>query len=83
MVIINDLGKPRKWAMLEKYDLQWPSHCQLTGPENWIVLREIFFVCGYLPIGSSFCGSSKFPALARGIGFPELELLSLCCRECL
>ena len=34
MVIINNLGKPRKWTMLEKYDLQWPSHCQLIGPEN-------------------------------------------------
>lgn len=34
MVIINNLGKPRKWTMLEKYDLQWPSHCLLIGPEN-------------------------------------------------
>lgn len=44
MVIINDLGKPRKWTMLEKYDLQWPSHCQLIGPENWIILERDFYL---------------------------------------
>lgn len=44
MVIINDLGKPRKWTMLEKYAVQGPSHCQLNGPENWIVLERGFYL---------------------------------------
>lgn len=43
-VIINDLGKPRKWTMLEKCDFQWPSYCQLIGPENWIVLERHFYL---------------------------------------
>lgn len=42
MVIINDLGKPREWTMLEKYDLQWPSHCQLIGQK--IVLEKDFYL---------------------------------------
>lgn len=44
MVIIKDLGKPRKWIMLGKYDFQWPSYCQLIGPENWIVLERDFYL---------------------------------------
>ena len=42
MVIINDLGNPREWTMLEKYDLQWPSHCQLIGQK--IVLEKDLYL---------------------------------------
>lgn len=69
MVIINYLGKPRKWTMLEKFDIQSLSHCQPIGPEKLDCFKKRFLF-GYFTIGPSFSRSNKYPALAWGISFP-------------
>lgn len=67
MVVINDLREPRKWTLLEKYLLQWPSHCQLMGPENGIVLEWNLYL--WMVACKSFPSVSLVSTPVLAVGF--------------